>query len=117
MGHVYQLVDTNRRAWHCGRSEFKGRPDVNDYSIGVSFGNRNDGVEEYTELQYDIGAELCAALLSRYPHITIDRITTHAAIALPPGRKTDPGPQFDLDYFKALIQKERNLACFPSSSR
>ena len=96
-------MNTLRRAWHCGRSSFLGQEDVNDYSIGVCFGNKNDGREPYTDQQYETGAELVRVLMERYPSITRDRITTHAAIAVPVGRKTDPGPLFDLDRFLGML--------------
>lgn len=102
-GDLHRLVEPERRAWHAGKSSFRGRSDVNDFSLGLSFANRNDGVEEYTDLQYAIGAAEAATWMRRYPGITMDRITTHAEIA--PGRKTDPGPRFDMARFKELVQK------------
>jgi N-acetyl-anhydromuramoyl-L-alanine amidase len=105
LGDLYQLVQFDKRAWHAGASMFQGRTNVNDFSIGLSFGNRQDGKEPFTEAQYQKGAELCRELMDRYPAITKDRITTHTVVALPPGRKCDPercGP-FDLSYFMGLI--------------
>ncbi len=99
LGDVYQLVDDEHRAWHAGVSSFNGKPDCNNYSIGVSFGNRNDGVEPYREDQLSAGVRLCADLLLKFPGITLDRITTHALVALPPGRKTDPGAKFPMVEF------------------
>lgn len=104
-GTVYALVSIERRAWHAGVSEFQGRADVNDFSIGISFANRNDGREPYTEVQYQVGAALCASHMLKHPAITTDRITTHRAIALPVGRKTDP-LGFDLVYFHQLLAVE-----------
>jgi N-acetylmuramoyl-L-alanine amidase len=103
MGDVYQLVDDDKRAWHAGVSSFRGRGDCNDYSLGVSFGNRNDGVEPYREDQLAAGVRLCAELIARFPAITLERITTHADVAQPPGRKTDPGPCFPLQEFVARV--------------
>ena len=104
-GSIYQLVPDERRAWHAGVSSFHGRTDCNDYSIGVSFGNRNDGKEPYPMAQMRAGAELCAEMMRRHPAITLDRITTHAAVAMPPGRKTDPGPRFVLGDFLMEIRR------------
>lgn len=104
-GTIYQLVPLARRAWHAGASEFMGRPNVNDFSIGLSFANRNDGIEPYPEVQLSVGAALVASYCRIYPAITPDRITTHRAIA--PTRKTDPaGPAFDLDAFKLRVLRE-----------
>lgn len=104
-GTVFSLVSPDRRAWHAGVSSFAGRPDCNDYSIGLSFGNKNDGHEAYTDVQYAVGAALVAAWMKLYPAITLERITTHAAIALPAGRKTDP-IKFDLERFRSLVSTE-----------
>jgi N-acetyl-anhydromuramyl-L-alanine amidase AmpD len=105
LGDVYACVPTNERAWHAGVSEFMGKRNVNDFSIGVSFGNKQDGKEIFTERQYQVGAELVRELMDEYPNITLDRITTHSAIS--PGRKLDPdkaGP-FHMDYFLSLVNK------------
>lgn len=101
-GSVYRFVDTARRAWHAGKSVFQGRENVNDFSIGLSFANRNDGKEPYTDLQYQVGAAVAAGWMRVHPAITLDRITTHAAIS--PGRKTDP-LGFDLPRFLHHVQQ------------
>lgn len=102
-GTVYHLVSPIKRAWHAGISHYKGRDDVNDFSVGISFGNRNDGKEKYTDQQYLTGAALVASLMKAFPKITLERITTHAEIA--PGRKTDP-VAFDMVRFKTLVAAE-----------
>ena len=101
-GTVYRFVETSRRAWHCGPSAFDGRTDVNDFSLGLSFANRNDGAEPYTDAQYESAALVLLGWMQLYPKITAARLTTHAAIATPPGRKTDP-MGFDLERLKALL--------------
>lgn len=106
-GHVYSVVPSVKRAWHAGVSEFRGRPNVNDFSVGLSFGNRNDGKEPYTDAQYEAGAQYSAALMQTYPAITLADVTTHAAIARPVGRKTDPGPLFDMTRFLSRIAELR----------
>jgi N-acetylmuramoyl-L-alanine amidase len=103
LGQVYQFVPESRRAWHCGRSEFMGVPDCNNYTVGVSFSNRCDGLEAYEPVALEAGAQLCAQIIRRHPAITLDRITTHAAIALPIGRKRDPGALFLFSAFVAQI--------------
>lgn len=103
-GTVFQLVDVTRRAWHAGVAQFGDHTDVNTHSIGISFANRNDG-EKYSDAQYLVGAALAAQYMRRFPRITLDRITTHAAVALPAGRKTDPAG-FDMIRFKTLVVAE-----------
>ena len=102
-GTVYQIVPVALRAWHAGVSGFGGHTDVNTYSIGISFGNKNDGKEKYTDQQYAVGAALVASLMKQFPKVTLDRGTTHAIIA--PTRKNDP-LGFDMARFKMLVQAE-----------
>ncbi|MEQ3692291.1 MAG: 1,6-anhydro-N-acetylmuramyl-L-alanine amidase AmpD [Thalassolituus sp.] len=90
-GTVIQFVNFNDRAWHAGASEFCGRDNCNDYSIGIELEGTDD--TPYTAEQYHVLADITASLLKEYPALTEDRITGHNNIA--PGRKTDPGPAFD----------------------
>lgn len=94
-GTAVQFVSTLHRAWHAGRSELDGVPEVNDYSIGVEL----EGSEEdaFAEPQYRGLARLVRALVSAYPGITPERMVGHSDVA--PGRKTDPGPWFDWQRF------------------
>jgi N-acetylmuramoyl-L-alanine amidase len=102
-GHIYECVQPSRRAWHAGVSEFGGVPDVNDFSIGVCFSNDQRG-EPFSDRALEHGAKLCASLMLRHPGITIDRITTHAVVARPKGRKLDPGSLFPFDWFRSRVQ-------------
>lgn len=102
-GTVYRFVGTGRKAWHAGDSAFVGVPHCNNYSLGLAFANKNDGVEPYTEQQYESGALVVLDWMHRFPAITPERVTTHAIVALPDGRKNDP-LGFDLARFKALLR-------------
>ena len=98
-GSIFQFVSCLDRAWHAGASRFGGRPDCNDYSIGVEL--EGTDTEPYTAAQYAALTSLTKALQLAYPAITPYRITGHEFIA--PGRKTDPGPAFDWrEYLRAL---------------
>jgi len=68
-------------------------------SIGIEL----EGTDEvaYEPAQYARLAAIARALMVTYPGITPARLTGHADIA--PGRKTDPGPAFDWEYFQDLI--------------
>ena len=90
-GEIVQYVPFQQRAWHAGQSNFQGRERCNDFSIGIEV----EGCDEqpFEPIQYQRLAELIHALMHRYPGITRERITGHSDIA--PGRKTDPGPNFD----------------------
>lgn len=98
-GEVIQFVSLNERAWHAGDSECEGRKRVNDFSIGIEL----EGCDQtpFTEDQYQQLAALTSDIIAKYPAINADRIYGHADIS--PGRKTDPGPHFDWNKYKALL--------------
>lgn len=99
-GNVFLLVHPEDRAWHCGVSEWEGVPNCNDYTVGVCLSNRNDG-ETFPKSQLFEAATVCA-MLGRHYGIPVGRITTHAAVARPVGRKTDP-LGLDLPAFHATV--------------
>ena len=109
-GVPYLLVPWGRAAWSNGISEHPGAtyqtpagPCTNRTSLSLAFSNKNDGVEPYTQEQYETGAWRAARMFEAHPALTFARIVTHAAIARPLGRKTDPGPLWDMEHFKALL--------------
>jgi N-acetyl-anhydromuramyl-L-alanine amidase AmpD len=112
----WTFVPTTKRAWHAGASTFDGRPNCNDYSVGVAFANANNG-EPYGDAMLHAAAVYCAGLMHKHPLITLERITTHAIVS--PGRKTDPVPPFDLAAFRAMVAAEltaRRLSAIPCVS-
>jgi AmpD protein len=94
-GSLTQYVPLQRRAWHAGRSSFRGRENCNDYSIGIELEGTDD--RPFEEAQYATLARVTRKIMAEYPGITRERITGHSDIA--PGRKTDPGPCFDWQGF------------------
>lgn len=90
-GHVEQYVPFNKRAWHAGISRFDGVDGCNDYSIGIELEGTDKSA--YSHEQYVALKALTQYLQRHYPNITKQRIAAHSDIA--PGRKTDPGEQFD----------------------
>jgi N-acetyl-anhydromuramoyl-L-alanine amidase len=99
-GSVTQYVKFTDRAWHAGKSSFRGRPACNDFSVGIEL----EGTDTlaYEPAQYLALAHVVAALCSAYPRLSTDRLVGHSDIA--PGRKTDPGPAFDWPHARRLIQ-------------
>jgi len=95
-GELVQFVPCDRRAWHAGRSSWKGRENCNDFSIGVELEGADD--RPFAGPQYLVLARLVQALRAHY---SIEDIVGHADIA--PVRKTDPGPFFDWEYFHSLL--------------
>ncbi len=98
-GEVVQYVPFDKRAWHAGESCYRGRRACNDFSIGIELEGQDD--EPYTPIQYERLAEVVAALLCTYSGLSLQGIAGHSDIA--PGRKTDPGPAFDWQAFRARI--------------
>ncbi len=98
-GELVQYVPFQKRAWHAGVSSFEGREKCNDFSIGIEL-EGSDNIP-YEEAQYQVLASVSKVILKAYPQITAERITGHSDIA--PGRKTDPGPAFDWNYYRRLL--------------
>ncbi|MGQ9724697.1 MAG: 1,6-anhydro-N-acetylmuramyl-L-alanine amidase AmpD [Tepidimonas sp.] len=88
-GELVQFVACEHRAWHAGRSHWRGRDNCNDFSIGVEL----EGLvgDTFEPAQYRALADLCLALRARFP--TLHEVVGHEHVA--PGRKHDPGPGFD----------------------
>lgn len=87
-GELWQFVSADSRAWHAGRSHYRGRDNVNDHSVGIEL----EGLEgdTFEAAQYETLSSLCATLAQHYP---ITALAGHSHVA--PGRKQDPGDGFD----------------------
>lgn len=87
-GELLQFVSCDDRAWHAGQSSHQGRPNCNDFSIGIEL----EGLEghSFEAEQYSALTALCAAVAQQYP---IRHIAGHEHVA--PTRKQDPGAGFD----------------------
>lgn len=90
-GRITQFVPFDRRAWHAGVSQWRGRIRCNDFSIGIELEGTDD--RPYTSSQYAVLARTIKTLFVRYPELGRDTVVGHSEIA--PGRKTDPGALFD----------------------
>jgi N-acetylmuramoyl-L-alanine amidase CwlA len=101
-GAIVQCVQDAKRAWHAGQSAFRGRGDVNDFSIGIELVNRGDGKDPFPDPQYWALADLVAYLMQAY-RIPAERVVGHRDVALPPGRKTDPASNFDWARLRRLV--------------
>lgn len=87
-GELWQFVAADQRAWHAGVSQYRGRANCNDDSIGIELEGLEGG--SFEAAQYEALAALCAAIAQRYP---IAHVAGHEHIA--PGRKRDPGGAFE----------------------
>jgi N-acetylmuramoyl-L-alanine amidase len=126
------LVPFNTIAWHAGVSTWKGRVGLNKYSIGIEIDNAGRlgrkgnqwrstvtgnlysdteiikakhkngtglyGWQLYTEKQIETTLQVSLALFRIYKLLDV---VGHDDIA--PTRKTDPGPAFPMENFRAKI--------------
>jgi len=90
-GSLTQFVSCDKRAWHAGISNFNGRNNCNDFSIGIEL--EGTDCQKFDEPQYQTLANLVQILRKHYPAIKSANICAHSDIAK--GRKTDPGAYFD----------------------
>ncbi|AOF91141.1 N-acetylmuramoyl-L-alanine amidase [Sinorhizobium sp. RAC02] len=92
-GRVEQLVREADRAWHAGKSLWKGEADINSASIGVEIANAGHpgGLPDFPEAQVNAVVELCLDCGRRWK-ITPERVLAHSDVA--PIRKVDPGEKF-----------------------
>jgi len=96
-GEIVQYVAFDKRAWHAGLSDYKGRQKCNDFSIGIELeGSEN---QPYTDEQYQQLIAVTETLIAHYPGLYSQNIVAHSDIA--PARKTDPGPSFDWSRYLA----------------
>ena len=99
-GAITQFVNFNERAWHAGRSSYLGRPECNDYSIGIEL--EGSDFVSFTAAQYEALAKVIVAIYDAYPK-TRRHLTGHSDIA--PGRKTDPGDYFEWTKLREMVTR------------
>jgi N-acetyl-anhydromuramyl-L-alanine amidase AmpD len=114
-GEIVNLVPEEKKAWHCGPSMMPppdNRKNVNDFSIGIELvGTETSG---FTKTQYEALCWLCSQIEVKYTrrftyvgHEHIAGIETVKA-GLRSVAKTDPGPLFDWDRFKKMLEACNN---------
>lgn len=101
-GVFVQMVDFDTTAWHVGVSEHNGLTGLNSYSIGIEISNT--GSEPYTEKQLDALVEVGIALNETYH---FDEILAHSEVAIPLGRKQDPGKLFPMEWYREQVFGEK----------
>ena len=92
-GRIFSLVPEERRAWHAGKSFWKGETDINAVSVGIEIVNPGHefGYRAFSDAQIAALIDLIADIRSRWT-IPDARILGHADVA--PDRKEDPGELF-----------------------
>ena len=93
-GRVVQMVRESDRAWHAGKSSWRGVTDINSQSIGIEIVNPGHqlGYRPFPPRQIRVRhLELCRGIIARHA-IRPEMVLGHSDVA--PGRKVDPGEKF-----------------------
>ena len=92
-GQIVRLVDEAKRAWHAGKSFWRGVTDINSASVGIEIVNPGHefGYRAFPVAQIDALIPLMQEITLRY-RITRGNVVGHSDIA--PARKDDPGELF-----------------------
>lgn len=92
-GQILRLVPEEKRAWHAGKSWWRGISDVNSASVGIEIVNPGHefGYRPFTDPQIDALIPLVAEIVARHG-ITRGNVVGHSDVA--PARKEDPGELF-----------------------
>jgi len=139
-GTIKQVVPLNVKAWHAGKSIWRGKPNCNDYSIGIEIDNWGkltrtaDGqMRSYTGTPVDAGNatllqhknETSPCFWELYAQPQIDSAAELVRLILDqypsikeivghediaPGRKVDPGPAFPMSRFVSLVSGRDSIA-------
>jgi N-acetylmuramoyl-L-alanine amidase len=92
-GQILRMVAEDKRAWHAGRSWWRGMQSLNSASIGIEIVNPGHefGYRPFPDEQVASVIRLVSDIKDRY-HITRGNVVGHSDIA--PARKQDPGELF-----------------------
>lgn len=111
-GQIVRMVDEAKRAWHAGKSFWRGVTDINSASVGIEIVNPGHefGYRPFPVAQIDALIPLMQEITLRY-RITRGNVVGHSDIA--PARKDDPGELFPWERLAklrlALPSPTRNL--------
>ncbi len=111
-GEVTRLVDESKRAWHAGRSFWRGKSNVNGASIGIELHNPGHtcGYRPFPDAQIEALVPLLHRIVQAYD-IPRANVVGHSDVA--PQRKLDPGELFPwerlAEYRLALPQPKIEL--------
>jgi len=137
-GSMVQLVPFNTIAWHAGKSSYKSRIGLNQYSIGIEIDNagrltksvkgytswfgreypeaevieavhRNEKTPDFWHRYTEDQIQVAQEICSELiESYPISTIVGHEEIS--PGRKSDPGPAFPLDKLRErVLIRERGV--------
>jgi len=131
-GSITQLVPFNKKAWHAGKSEWKGLKGLNAHSIGIELDNpgwlKKDAAGGW-KTWFGVSVDPSNVVLGRHKHddklrgwhiyseaqmealenvaeLLFEKYGLEDVIGhddIAPGRKQDPGPAFNMKSFRALL--------------
>ncbi|MDX2073880.1 MAG: N-acetylmuramoyl-L-alanine amidase [Alphaproteobacteria bacterium] len=117
-GRIFQMVDEEMRAWHAGKSFWRGHTNINQRSIGIEIVNpgHDFGYRDFPEVQMQSVISLCKDIVARRK-IAPRNVVGHSDVA--PTRKDDPGEKFDwkrlaregVGLFPQLSDQSHSAAC------
>ncbi len=92
-GVIFNLVSTDKSAWHAGKSKWSNYKNLNRTSIGIELQNKGHkyGYEKFSKKQIKSLLNLCLRLKKKFK-IKSNNFLGHSDIA--PLRKFDPGVKF-----------------------
>jgi len=110
-GKILRLVPEDKRAWHAGKSYWRGMHNVNGVSIGIEIVNpgHDYGYRPFPAEQMEAVVRLIAGILQRH-QVPIANVVGHSDIA--PTRKQDPGELFDW----GLLARQRLAVARPAKT-
>jgi AmpD protein len=92
------LADPDERTWHAGVSSWRGKRDLNSWSVGAAFegdtNSRTLGADEMASM-----ADYLVPIMRKY-NLALGDVTDHRTVA--PGRKDDLNPS-ELARFKSYL--------------
>jgi len=101
-GRRSTLADPDERCWHAGVSFWRGKRDLNSWSIGAAFeGDTYD--RELGETEMESMAEYLVPLMRKYG-LTLADVTDHRTVS--PGRKDDLAPMELARFRRYLIDRQ-----------
>ncbi|MEN7538730.1 N-acetylmuramoyl-L-alanine amidase [Aurantiacibacter flavus] len=92
-GTIIQLVEEDKRAWHAGKSSWRGVHDVNSASIGIELDHpgHTNGYRPFADAQIEALVPLVHSIVKLHD-IPRANVVAHSDVA--PDRKVDPGELF-----------------------
>lgn len=101
-GDIYKIWELTDILWHAGVSEWKGKENMNQYSIGIEI---IWPLPWFTNAQRESVKKLVSKLIKDL-NLPVDRIIRHKDIA--PGRKTDIDDSFWSDLYKTFTDYQKS---------